>query len=50
MSKEIKRLLVTMNDDPEFKRWYKNKIIQADLEYEFKQKNKNKEQKEQVPE
>lgn len=50
MSKEIKRLLVTMNNDPEFKQWYKHKIIQADLEHEFKQKHKNKEQKESNPE
>ena len=50
ISKEVKRMLATMNDDPEFKTWYKKKIIQADLEQEFKQKSKPKENKEQIPE
>lgn len=50
ISKEVKRMLASMNDDTEFKTWYKKKIIQADLEYEARLKNKSKEIKEQIPE
>lgn len=48
MSKEIKRIITSI-DDPEFKTWYKNKIIQCDLENELKSRQKPNKDKEAVP-